>query len=694
MKREPMRKGAKLLLLALILGMAACNKEKKPVTEEVTPTVSQEKEQEDIVSGDVSGENVTPSVVTPAPELMDAVADILGSVRTEQAERTAMVVLSDAGIQIDGTGCEAEENRLKIKNAGVYEISGSLSDGSIYVNADNESEVHLILNGVSVHNETGAALYCKKASKVTVTLAEGSENSLSDGGAYVLAEGEDEPDATLYAKHDLVLNGTGSLLVESVFTDGIKGKDSLYILEGTYSVTAADDGIVGRDLLYVSGGNITVTSAGDALKSSNDTDGTLGNILIDNGAFSLASQKDGIQAENTVTINGGSFTIQSGGGSANATGKKDDMGFGGGRGMWGDWQTGNQTTEDTESAKGIKANNGVTIAGGTFSLDCQDDGVHSNQDVLIAGGVFEISTGDDGMHADNRLTLENGCRVNVTKSYEGLEAMYIDVNGGEISVTASDDGLNAAGGADGSGFGFGGQGGGFGAGEGEITVNGGTLTVNGSGDGIDSNGNVTINGGSILVFGPTSGGNGVLDFGSNFVINGGSLFAIGGSDMAQTPSASSAQYSLAAVTASYAEAGSTVEIAVDGETVFSVKVTKRANYIIASSGKFGKEKEVTILVNGKEVVSGALTDIVTGFGITPGQGFGGGMNGNRGDGFDGFKPGKGEHGNGGMRPQMPEGFDGQMPERPQGGRPQMPEGFENGMPDWSIPEAPAEGESV
>ena len=675
MKREPMRKGAKLLLLALILGMAACNKEKKPVTEEVTPTVSQEKEQEDIVSGDVSGENVTLSVVTPAPELMDAVADILGSVRTELTERTATVVLSDEGIEIDGTGCEAEDSCLKIKQAGVYEISGSLSNGSIYVNVDNESEVHLILNGVSVHNETGAALYCKKASKVTVTLAEGSENSLSDGGAYVLAEGEDEPDATLYAKHDLVLNGTGSLLVESVFTDGIKGKDSLYILEGTYSVTAADDGIVGRDLLYVSGGNITVTSAGDALKSSNDTDGTLGNILIDNGAFSLASQKDGIQAENTVTINGGSFTIQSGGGSANATGKKDDMGFGGGRGMWGDWQTGNQTTEDTESAKGIKANNGVTIAGGTFSLDCQDDGVHSNQDVLIAGGVFEISTGDDGMHADNRLTLENGCRVNVTKSYEGLEATYIDVNGGEISVTASDDGLNAAGGADGSGFGFGGQGGRFGAGEGEIIVNGGTLTVNGGGDGIDSNGSVTVNGGNILVFGPTSGGNGVLDFDSNFVINGGSLFAIGGSDMAQTPSASSTQYSLAAVTASYAEAGSTVEIVLDGETVFSVKATKRANYIIASSGKFGKEKEVTILVNGKEVVSGSLTDIVTGFGITPGQGFGGGMNGNRGDGFDGFKPGKGEHGNGGMRPQMPEGF-------------------ENGMPDWSIPEAPAEGESV
>lgn len=691
MKREPMRKGAKLLLLALILGMAACNKEKKPVTEEVTPTVFQEKEQEDIVSGDVSGGGAVSSVVTLSPELMDAVADILGSVRTEQAERTATVELSDTGIKIDGTGCEAEDSCLKIKQAGVYEISGSLSNGSIYVNADNESEVHLILNGVSVHNETGAALYCKKASKVTITLAEGSENSFSDGGAYVLAEGEDEPDATLYAKHDLVLNGTGSLLVESVFTDGIKGKDSLYILEGTYSVTTADDGIVGRDLLYVGGGNITVTSAGDAIKSSNDTDGTLGNILIDNGAFSLISQKDGIQAESTVTINGGSFTIQSGGGSANATGKKDDMGFGGGRGMWGDWQTGNQTTEDTESAKGIKANNGVTIAGGTFSLDCQDDGVHSNQDVLIAGGVFEISTGDDGMHADNRLTLENGCRVNVTKSYEGLEAMYIDVNGGEISVTASDDGLNAAGGADGSGFGFGGQGGRFGAGEGEITVNGGTLTVNGGGDGIDSNGSVTVNGGSVLVFGPTSGGNGVLDFGSDFVINGGSLFAIGGSDMAQTPSAPSAQYSLAAVTASYAEAGSTVEIVVDGETVFSVKATKRANYIIASSEKFGKGKEVTISVNGKEVVSGTLTDIVTGFGIAPGQGFGGGMNGNRGD---GFKPGKGEHGNGGMGPQMPDWFDGQMPERPQGGRPQMPEGFENGMPDWSIPGAPAEGESV
>ena len=318
MKHKMMKNGAVLLCSVLLVGAMACKS--APVTEQKPGQsgTAESGQQSNVGEG---GSVNTPISVTQAPEVSEAIETVKSQQVTERADRTAEVMLSDSGIEIAGTGCEADGTRLKIKEAGVYEISGSLSNGSIYVNVGNESEVHLILNGVTVHNESSAAVYCKKAAKVTITLAEGSVNTLSDGSSYVFEEGEDEPDATLYAKHVLVINGEGSLTVTSAYKDAIKGKDSLHILGGKLNVTSADDGIVGRDLLYVTAGTVTVDATADALKASNDVDAGLGNIVVDGGSFILTAGEDGVQAENTLTVNGGSFVITTGGGAAKATEK-------------------------------------------------------------------------------------------------------------------------------------------------------------------------------------------------------------------------------------------------------------------------------------------------------------------------------------------------------------------------------------
>ncbi len=689
-----MKKTAALLCAMLLVGTAACKSEPtegiRPVGEN-SPEVSGEQTaggRETVEEGaDVS----TGGAVTQAPELNEAIVAVKEASADENAERTAVVKLSDSGIEISGSGCEADGSRLKIKEAGVYEISGTLSNGSVYVNVDNESEVHLILNGVTIHNETSAALFCKKASKVTLTLADGSVNTLSDGASYVFEEGEDEPDATLYAKHDLVVNGKGKLVVTSAYGDAVKGKDSLYILGGTFEVTSAEDGIVGRDLLYIADGTFTVNAASDALKASNDTDAGLGNAMIDGGSFVLTSGADGIQAENTLTVNNGTFVVKTGGGSVNASTKTDSFGFGGGKG-WGDWgswgQDAGTNTEDSSSAKGLKAGTLLAVNGGRFELDTCDDALHGNVNVTITGGDFIIATGDDGVHADETLQVSGNNKILITKSYEGLEALNLVISGGEIEITASDDGLNAAGGTDSSGFGgFGRQGMGmFGEGEGEVTINGGSITVNAEGDGLDSNGNLTINGGTVVVFGPTSGGNGVLDYGGSFALNGGTLLAAGTSDMAQTPSASSGQYSLAAVLSSQTQAGSVVEIIVDGKSVFTQKVPKQFNYIIASSKEFAAGAEVSVVVDSKECYSGSLTDTVTCFGFSGGMGgfggFGGGTGGFGGGDMGGGRGGKGGFG-GGEIPQMPEG---ERPELPDGEMPQMPDGERPGFP-WGAEES-------
>lgn len=662
MRYKTIKKGAALFCAVLLLGAVACKS--APVTEQKPGEAGRTESGQQ--SGNEGGNGVkAPISVTRAPEVGNAIEEAKNQQAAENADRTAVVKLSDAGMEISGAGCEADGTRLKIKEAGVYEISGSLSNGSIYVNVDNDSEVHLIFNGVTVHNETSAAVYCKKAAKVTITLAEGSVNTLSDGSSYVFAEGEDEPDATLYAKHDLVINGGGMLIVNSAYGDAIKGKDSLYILGGELKVKSADDGIVGRDLLYVTAGTVAVDAVSDALKASNDVDADLGNIVIDGGSFSLIAGEDGIQAENAVTVNGGSFTIRTGGGAANASVKTDSFGFGGGMdwGKWGDWNS-TGTTEDTSvSMKGIKAGTLLAVAGGVFELDTCDDALHSNTNIIISNGEFYISTGDDGAHADETLQVEGG-KIHITKSYEGLEGLYIVITGGEIDITASDDGLNAAGGADGSGFGGRGMGM-FGEGEGEVTISGGVITMNAGGDGLDSNGNLTINGGTVTVFGPTSGGNGVLDFGGSFAMNGGTLLAAGTSSMSQTPGNTSGQYSLAAVLEIQAKAGSKVEIAVDGKTVLSREVPKQFNYIVASAKEFVKGAEVTIAVNGETCYEGTLTETVTCFGFSGGMGgFGGpGDFGGQGGFGGGGKGDKGDFGGQG-------GFGGGM--RPEGGRKEFP----------------------
>lgn len=671
------RKGVALLCAMLMIGATACKSEpaegKHPAEGNHTEASGEQGTNRQEGSNEEAG---TSSVVavTQAPKLREEIQAVKESLADERAERTAVVTLSDTGITISGSGCESDGSRLKIKEAGVYEIGGTLSDGSIYVNADNESEVHLIFNGVTIHNETNAAVYCKKASRVTITLAEGSVNTLSGGTDYVLEEGEDEPDATLYAKHDLVLNGTGKLVVTSAYGDAVKGKDSLYILGGTYEVTSAEDGIVGRDLLYVADGVFAVNAVADALKASNDTDAALGNMMIDGGSFTLTAGTDGMQAENTLMVNDGTFVIRTGGGAASASTKTDSFGFGGGRG-WGDWggwgQDTETATEDTASTKGLKAGTLLAVTGGRFELDTCDDALHGNADVTITGGDFTIATGDDGIHAEEKLLMEGTPNVRITKSYEGLEALEIVIGGGEIEITASDDGLNAAGGADGSGFGHPGMGM-FGDGEGEVTINGGNITVNADGDGLDSNGNLTVNGGSITVFGPTDGGNGVLDYGGSFALNGGTLLAFGSSEMAQTPASSSGQYSVAAVLSSRVQAGSTVEIVVDGKTVFLREVPKQFNYIVASSGEFVSGAEVSVVVDGKECYAGTLEDTVTCFGFSGGMGgFGGGNKG----GLDGREEpgGRGDKGGfgGGEAPWMPNGGAPELPERE---RPEFPNG--------------------
>lgn len=430
-----------------------------------------------------------------------------------------------------GDGVTVDGSTVTITQGGVYRLSGSLTGQVVVAAAD--ANVKLILDDATIAGSTTAAIAVTDAELVTVILAEGSENSLSDTSSYAQ---DAEVNAALFSAADLTITGSGALTVKGNGNDGIASKDGLVIQSGTISVTAKDDGVRGKDYLVVDGGTLTVTSGGDGLKADNDTDTDRGYISLTGGTVKVMAQGDGADASTDLVVTGGTLTVAAGGGS------------------------GNQPSDDT-STKGLKSHVITVLDGGTISVDSADDAVHSDGSVHFSGAKVTAASGDDGVHAEGDLIVDKGT-VTVTKSNEGLEGKDITVNGGDVSVTSSDDGINAAGGSGttSGGGGFGRGGGGNDVGDFTLTIAGGTVVVNADGDGFDSNGTAKITGGTLVVNGPTMNGNGALDVNGSFEISGGVLVAAGSAGMAVAPDTGSAQGWLSATFDSAISAGTTVHI--------------------------------------------------------------------------------------------------------------------------------------
>lgn len=458
---------------------------------------------------------------------------------TFNLETAAKINFSGTSTSVSGEGLTVAENIVTITAPGTYVVTGTISDGQIIVNAGDEEDVVLVLSGVNLTNTSTAPIYVMNADKTVITLAEGTINTITDGGNYVFSDAEtDEPNAAIFSKDDLTINGTGTLTVNGNYNHGIFSKNDLKITGGTINVTSVNDAIKGKDLVAVLDADIMINAGGDGIQSSNAEDASKGFILIEGGTFNITAGTDAIQAETSVLIKDGEITVVSGGGSANASTSSSAWGNWGGKGAPGETTT---TEIDKTSAKGIKAEKVITIDGGTIKIDSSDDAIHSNLDIVINGGKIEISSGDDGVHADKSLTINAG-DLYIAKSYEGLEGGTITINGGDLHVGSMDDGINTSGGNDSSALGGRPGQNGFDSSDGSsLAINGGYLFINADGDGIDSNGDIIMSAGTVVVNGPTNNGNGSLDYAGAFTLTGGSLLAAGSSGMAQSVSEGSTQ---------------------------------------------------------------------------------------------------------------------------------------------------------
>lgn len=532
----------------------------------------------------------------------------LQSTSTKVSDIDTEVKLDTSDETIEWSNYENREivltKSITITEAGVYNLSGTIEDGCITVLTDGD--VKITLNNVTITNSSGPAIYIESANTVVISTVEGTVNTLSDSTSY---SGYDtDVEGAIYSKDDLVLEGDGTLVLYGNKGDAVVGKDDLKINSGTYIITSADDGIRGKDSVYILDGNLKITASGDGIKSTNDTDTTKGYVKIEDGTFQITTTLDGIQAETKVLISRGTFTIQTGGGSLNSSDQSN----------WGSW--GNSST-DSSSAKGIKAGDNIVLTGGTYILNTSDDAIHSNNYVGISGGTYTITSGDDGIHADAELVVDGGT-IDIQKSYEGLEAQTITINSGNIKVVSSDDGVNAAGGNDGSAMNRPGATN-TSSSKSTLTINGGTIYINASGDGLDANGSIYINGGAITVDGPSDGANAALDYDSECKITGGTLIAAGSSGMAQGISSSSTQYNVFINFNSNYSSGTVVTIVdSNNKEVLSYTSSKSFSSIVFSSSELSKGF-YTIKINGNTYQTFTISNIST---SVNSSNMGGGMN--------------------------------------------------------------------
>lgn len=463
------------------------------------------------------------------------------------------ITLDSASIKSDAPAdtAKSEGGVLTITQPGVFTISGKCTEGQIVVDVDKtaypDGVVELDLVGAEISNSTTAPIFVNSiGDEVQIVAKKGTDNVISDGTShtqtYTDSDGNvNTVEGAVFSRDDLKIKGTGNLTINGNTDDAVVCKNDLKIYNGNITVNAVDDGIRGKDSVTIgnaadtdfSGLDLKIkTQNGDGIKSTaTDTASgkSYGIVTVNGGKVDINSHADGIQAEQDVVINGGDITIYTyeGSGFTGTVSSNQTNPWGGGRPGGGGMQDGNSNKTDI-SAKGIKAvgiydaagttwqsGGNITINGGNIIVDSSDDALHCGGDMVLYGGVMMLSSADDGVHSDHKVTIGKGSAdtyddvtIIVSKGYEGIEGMNILQNSGTVICNVTDDGYNAAGGADGSGmgnnpgWGQGSWGGGMtGGGSYSLDIKGGFALVNvtdGDHDGFDSNGSLTISGGIVV----------------------------------------------------------------------------------------------------------------------------------------------------------------------------------------------------
>lgn len=495
--------------------------------------------------------------------------DLSGNYEESEAVK---ITLSEKTATSDSSNVQIEEGVVTIKAAGVYVLSGTLTDETIVVDAGDDDKVQLVLDGVSITAADYAAIYAKNADKVFVTLAEGTENSLTVSGDYVQTD-DNNVDAVIFAKCDLTLNGNGSLTVKDTTGHGIVSKDDLVVTGGTYMIDSQDHCLNGKDSVRIADGIFTLACDEDGIHAGND-DQQEGYIYIEGGDIDISVGDDAMHAEGLLIITGGDIDISKSyegiegykilvtGGDIDVAVSDDGFNAAGG-------SSGNSG----DNKGGFGGGPGRDMNGNTSSTKADDNGQ---------------SNGTDSDSTDTNTPPEipdsNG-------QSSGMDSDSTDTN----TTPAKPDDIGQPGGLDMSGRpGMGGadMNADYDA---YILITGGNININADGDGIDSNGYLGIAGGNVYVLGPSNNGNGALDYGIYAAITGCEMVAVGGSGMAQRFGGESTQCSALVNFDEWIDAGETITLTdSNGNKLLTYKAAKKFGSVLISTSDMKQGETYTL----------------------------------------------------------------------------------------------------
>ena len=298
----------------------------------------------------------------------------------------------------------SDDQDVSITEEGLFVIEGSSSNTSIIIDALDDETVHLVLNNVTIKNTNKPCIYVKNAKKVIVTTT--GTNSFKVTSKFSSDENT-KTDAVIYSKDDLVLNGTGSLAIDSS-DNGITSKDDLKITGGIISINCSSDALEANNSIAIKDGTVTISSKKDGIHSEYSEDDSKGYVYIGGGIVTISASDDAIHATTVVQIDGGTITL--------------------------------------DGREGIEGTY-VQINGGTITIAATDDGINGARQsksytatIEFNGGhtLIDMGNGDtDAVDSNGNLYINGGTiEINAqnTFDYDGTG----EYNGGKIIVNGEE----------------------------------------------------------------------------------------------------------------------------------------------------------------------------------------------------------------------------------------------------------------
>lgn len=400
-----------VLFLALSLGLTGCQRSRRN-EEAFLSTVAP-------ISGDES-------VTVPTSHADSSRRDI-----------DTYIILNDKNTTINGSGASFSESVLTISKGGSYYIKGSLSEGQIKIDSEDDKEiVRLHLAGVYIHCSTDSPLLVEASKNKTVLIpAEKTENEL-------YSSGDSSKSAAIFSEDDLAVAGDGILTVRSSSSKGIFSKKSIQIKGSVLNIKSADDAICAKDGISVSGGIIAADCKRIGLHADSDS-----GILISGGNFKITSGLSCLLSEESITVSGGSFDLTSAGGwtqktttpsgselSPNDFPKLETPAV--------SEEEGEKDFDGARSTKAVKAENSISISGGSFGISSLDDAFFCEDSLSVSGGSFSVKTNGEAFHSDS-LILVNGGELSAESCREGFKGKTVLISGGEIYISAEDNAVSS-----------------------------------------------------------------------------------------------------------------------------------------------------------------------------------------------------------------------------------------------------------